>query len=53
MLDRFLHGERSRPDELPTHADGARQAPEVARPWGPPTGNPAVPFVPPPVELVR
>jgi hypothetical protein len=33
MLDRFLHGDRSRPGELPSHADGAHQAPEVARPW--------------------
>ncbi len=53
MLDRFLHGDCARPDQLSTHADGAQQTPEVARPWGPPIGNPAVPFVPPPVEFVR
>ena len=52
MLDRFLHGDRSSPDKLPTHADGARQAPEVARPWGTP-GRRRPSLVPPPVELVR
>ena len=46
MLDRFLHGNRSRPDELPTRADGVHEA---ARP----RDEPAVRFVPPPVELVR
>jgi anthranilate synthase component II len=53
MLDRFLRGSRSHPEELPTHADGARQAPEVARPWTAPGGDPDVPFVAPPVEVVR
>ena len=53
MIDRFLHGERSRPRELPTYADGAHQAPEVVRPWSAPTREPRVPFVPPPVDLVR
>jgi anthranilate synthase/aminodeoxychorismate synthase-like glutamine amidotransferase len=53
MLDRFLHGDRSRPGELPSHADGAHQAPEVARPWSAPARESGVPFVPPPVELVR
>jgi len=53
MLDRFLHGDRSRPGELPSHADGAHQAPEVARPWSTPARESGVPFVPPPVELVR
>lgn len=53
MLDRFLHGDASRADALPAYADGARQAPEIARPWSPPGGEPGPPFVPPPVELVR
>jgi anthranilate synthase/aminodeoxychorismate synthase-like glutamine amidotransferase len=53
MIDRFLHGERSRPAELPTHADGARQAPEVVRPWAAPARKSHAPFVPPPVDLVR
>jgi anthranilate synthase component 2 len=53
MLDRFLHGDRSRPGELPSHADGAHQAPEVARPWSAPARESGGPFVPPPVELVR
>ena len=53
MIDRFLHGDGSRPRELPTYADGARQAPEVVRPWSAPTRPPHVPFVPPPVDLVR
>jgi anthranilate synthase/aminodeoxychorismate synthase-like glutamine amidotransferase len=53
MLDRFLHGERSHAGELPTHADGARQAPEVAQPWAAPNRERGVPFVPPPVALVR
>jgi anthranilate synthase/aminodeoxychorismate synthase-like glutamine amidotransferase len=53
MLDRFLHGERSRLDRLPTHADGADHAPEVARPWAAPDRDAGPPFVPPPVELVR
>ena len=46
MLDRFLKGDCSRPDELPTRADGVREA---ARP----RDESAVRFVPPPVELVR
>ena len=46
MLDRFLHGNRSRPDELPTRADGVREAMR-------PREESAVRFVPPPVELVR
>jgi len=53
MIDRFLHGDGSRPRELPTYADGAHQAPEVVRPWSAPTRPPHVPFVPPPVDLVR
>jgi anthranilate synthase/aminodeoxychorismate synthase-like glutamine amidotransferase len=53
MLDRFLHGDRPRSDELPIHADGAREAPEVARPWAGASPESRVPFVPPPVRLVR
>ena len=53
MIDRFLHGERSRPRELPIYADGARHAPEVVQPWSAPSREPRVPFVPPPVDLVR
>ena len=46
MLDRFLHGDGSRPDELPTRADGVHEA---ARP----SVGARHAFVPPPVELVR
>jgi anthranilate synthase/aminodeoxychorismate synthase-like glutamine amidotransferase len=53
MLDRFLHEDRSCPGQLPTHADGGRQAPEVARPWAAPGRMSDVPFIPPPVALVR
>jgi hypothetical protein len=53
MLDHFLHGDRSRPGELPSHADGAREAPEVAHPWAAGQRDAGVPFVPPPVALVR
>jgi anthranilate synthase/aminodeoxychorismate synthase-like glutamine amidotransferase len=43
MLDRFLRGARSRPEELPNRADGLSEAAEEApRVW-----------VPPPVERVR
>ena len=51
MLDRFLHGDRSRTKELPTGADGrasAHRAPETM-PWGDSDSA----FVPPPVDLVR
>jgi anthranilate synthase component 2 len=53
MLDRFLSGDRTRPDTLPTHADGAQQPSEVARPWAVPRRESDAAFVPPPVELVR
>ena len=46
MLDRFLHGNRSHPDDLPTRADGVHEAVRTR-------DEPAVRFVPPPVELVR
>jgi anthranilate synthase/aminodeoxychorismate synthase-like glutamine amidotransferase len=50
MLDRFLHGNRSLPALLPPGADGADATLETATP---PMAQPAAPFVPPPVELVR
>jgi anthranilate synthase/aminodeoxychorismate synthase-like glutamine amidotransferase len=52
MLDRFLRGERARPDELlnklPKWADGADRPPWVFQ-----RDAAAGAFVPPPVELVR
>ena len=58
MLDRFLHGARSRPAELPSGADGSasphRRALRSTRavPWeSRPDSRDG--FVPPPVELVR
>ena len=49
MLDRFLHGERVRTNELPNRADGAhRPAAEAGR-----RDDTSGGFVPPPVELVR
>lgn len=53
MIDRFLHGERSRTGDHPKYADGATRPPEVALPWSGPGHEPGPPFVPPPVELVR
>ena len=47
MLDRFLHGEHARLNELPTGADGV-DPPLAAR-----HDEPARHFVAPPVELVR
>jgi len=53
MLDRFLHGERSRGTALPMRADGTREAPPVSW-WRRSTDNrPGGEFVPPAVELVR
>jgi hypothetical protein len=52
ILDRFLHGDRSRTKELPTGADG-RDNMDRARdgmPWG---GDADGAFVPPPVDLMR
>ena len=43
ILDRFMNGPRARANDLPTGADGSTA-------WRAPA---AVPFVPPPVELVR
>jgi anthranilate synthase/aminodeoxychorismate synthase-like glutamine amidotransferase len=52
MLDRFLHGERSRIKELPTGADGRDSVHRTsdAMPW---RGDTDGTFVPPPVDLVR
>jgi anthranilate synthase/aminodeoxychorismate synthase-like glutamine amidotransferase len=53
MLDRFLHGERSRVKDLPTGADGsdsAHREREALLPW---RGETEGGFVPPPVDLVR
>ena len=36
----------------PPHADGAREAPEIAQPWAP-RDDSGPPFVPPSAELVR
>ena len=49
MLDRFLHGDHARPDELPNRADRAHAtADEVLQ-----HDDDSNRFVPPPVELVR
>ena len=57
MLDRFLHGARSRgPDHLPTGADlgeSVHRRPEATLPWAGRGDEGDVPFVPPPVALVR
>ena len=50
MLDRFLHGERSRPADLPARADGAREQVGAVLAWAA-AGDDT--FVPPPVEIVR
>jgi anthranilate synthase/aminodeoxychorismate synthase-like glutamine amidotransferase len=51
MLDRFLHGNRSRGAELPPRADGSSEKADAIAPWGPVDDD--TPFVPPPVEQVR
>jgi anthranilate synthase/aminodeoxychorismate synthase-like glutamine amidotransferase len=57
ILDRFLHGSRSRTATLPPRADGVQQPPpRPLLPWGQPrraTSEPGETFVPPPVERVR
>lgn len=53
MVDRFLHGERSRPAMLPSRADGAEGAPDLFLPWAAVRKVPDEPFIPPPVESVR
>jgi anthranilate synthase/aminodeoxychorismate synthase-like glutamine amidotransferase len=53
IVDRFLHGDRSRVETLPTRADGAVGTPDLYMPW---TGARSVTdesFVPPPVDIVR
>ena len=53
MLDRFLHGDRSRGTTLPVRADGTSEAPQGSW-WRRRIDNrPGGEFVPPPVELVR
>ncbi|MSR37126.1 MAG: aminodeoxychorismate/anthranilate synthase component II [Gemmatimonadetes bacterium] len=53
MLDRFLHGERSRGTALSVRADGTSEAPRVSW-WRRRIDSlPGGEFVPPPVELVR
>jgi para-aminobenzoate synthetase component 2 len=56
MLDRFLRGNNSRVDDLPSRADGA-DAPAAATarrgPWRSPEERALDAFVPPPVERVR
>jgi anthranilate synthase/aminodeoxychorismate synthase-like glutamine amidotransferase len=51
MLDRFLHGDRSRGAQLPPRADGSSKRADAIAPWGP--VDDGTPFVPPPVEQVR
>ena len=53
MLDRFLHGERSRVADLPARADGAREPLTAVLPWASTSDDTGGAFVPPPVELVR
>ena len=56
MLDRFLHRDRSRPETLPTGADGGDSVhrPSTSRPpWDSSREETREPFVPPPVDLVR
>lgn len=53
MLDRFLHGDRSRGTALPVRADDASEAPRESW-WRRSMDHvPGGEFVPPPVELVR
>ena len=53
MVDRFLHGARSRSDALPPRADGAEGRPDLFLPWAALRRESDEPFIPPPVELVR
>jgi anthranilate synthase component 2 len=48
IVDRFLHGDRTRLDALPAYADGADQARELFLPWTPSEDMRWRPFVPPP-----
>ena len=51
LVDRFLHGERSRPEALPSRADGASAPADDDAQGGVRATEP--PFVPPSVEFVR
>lgn len=53
IVDRFLHGDRSRAEALPARADGADGTPDLFLPWAARRDVTRPPFVPPPVELVR
>lgn len=53
MLDRFLHGDRSRWEDLPRRADGAHDPSRSSLPWASGSDETGRAFVPPPVELVR
>ena len=53
MVDRFLHGARSRSDALPPRADGADGRPDLFLTWAALRRESDEPFIPPPVELVR
>jgi anthranilate synthase component 2 len=53
LVDRFLHGGRSRSASLPQRADGAEGSPDLFMPWAATRRDSDEPFVPPPVELVR
>jgi anthranilate synthase/aminodeoxychorismate synthase-like glutamine amidotransferase len=53
LVDRFLHGSRSRLDTLPQRADGAEGRPDLFMPWAATRGDSDESFVPPPVDLVR
>ena len=56
MLDRFLHGDQTRGDALPTGADGGESVHRTAStppPWGSRWDENGDSFVPPPVDLVR
>jgi anthranilate synthase/aminodeoxychorismate synthase-like glutamine amidotransferase len=53
MLDRFLRGGRSRPDDLPNRADGSHESAEALLLRRSRRDEPGGAFVPPPVDLVR
>jgi len=53
MVDRFLHGARTRRVGLPRRADGAEGQPDLFLPWSATGRDTEDPFIPPPVELVR
>jgi anthranilate synthase/aminodeoxychorismate synthase-like glutamine amidotransferase len=53
MVDRFLHGERSRADALPPRADGSEAAADLFLPWAAARRVSDEPFIPPPVDIVR